>query len=118
MVKSVNNIKTAVLLAALFGLLVWVGSFWGTSGMIVAGIFALCTNFFAWFYSDRIAIAAMRGREVDESTDLHQMVAQLAVSSTPSGIITQVSMGRRFSGSPNSSSPRSVSPAFKRSPHF
>jgi heat shock protein HtpX len=80
MTRFINNVKTAVLLGALFGLLVWVGSFWGTHGMIVAGIFAVCMNFGAWFFSDRIAIASMRGREVDERTasDLHQMVKRLA----------------------------------------
>jgi heat shock protein HtpX len=80
MTRFINNMKTAVLLGALFGLLVWVGSFWGTHGMIVAGIFAVCMNFGAWFFSDRIAIASMRGREVDERTasDLHQMVKRLA----------------------------------------
>ncbi len=77
-----NNVKTAVLLAALFGLLVWVGSFWGANGMIIAGVFAVLMNFGAWFYSDKIAVAAMRGREVDAKSpagrQLHDMVARLA----------------------------------------
>ena len=60
-----NNMKTAVLLAVLFGLLVWVGSFWGAQGMIFAGIFAIMMNFGAWFFSDKIAVAAMRGKQVD-----------------------------------------------------
>ena len=30
MTAFVNNLKTAALLGALFGLLVWVGSYWGT----------------------------------------------------------------------------------------
>ncbi|MCI0365231.1 MAG: zinc metalloprotease HtpX [Phycisphaerales bacterium] len=75
-----NNIKTAALLALLFGLLVWVGSFWGTSGMIVGGTIAVIMNFSAWFFSDKIAIATMRCQQVDERTapDLVQMVARLA----------------------------------------
>ncbi len=77
-----NNVKTAVLLAALFGLLVWVGSFWGANGMIIAGVFAVLMNFGAWFYSDKIAVAAMRGREVDAKSpagrQLHDTVARLA----------------------------------------
>lgn len=64
MVTFVNNVKTAVLMAALFGLLVLVGSYWGTSGMIIAGVFGVIMNFGAWFYSDKIAVAAMRGQEV------------------------------------------------------
>lgn len=75
-----NNIKTAVLLAALFGLLVWVGSFWGAQGMIFAGVIGVLMNFGAWFFSDKLAIAAMRGREVDERSapELYTMVRDLA----------------------------------------
>ena len=80
MTAFVNNVKTAVLLGALFALLVGVGSYWGANGMIVAGVVAVAMNFGAWFFSDRIAIAAMRGREVDERTapDLHGLVRRLA----------------------------------------
>lgn len=80
MIATKNNLKTAFLLAALFGLLVWVGSFWGTSGMIFAGVIGVIMNFGAWFFSDKMAIAAMRGREVDERTspDLYGMVRMLS----------------------------------------
>jgi heat shock protein HtpX len=83
MVAFINNVKTAMLLGALFGLLVFVGSFWGAEGMIVAGVFALFMNVGAWFFSDRIAIAAMRGVEVTERSphggaELHGMVHHLA----------------------------------------
>jgi len=80
MIAFKNNLKTAVLLAALMGLLVWVGSFWGMSGMIIAGVFALVMNFSAWYFSDKIAIAAMRGQEVSRTSapELYGMVEQLA----------------------------------------
>ncbi|MCH6550940.1 MAG: M48 family metalloprotease [Planctomycetes bacterium] len=82
MVSFVNNMKTAVLLAALFGLLVWVGSFWGTGGMIIFGAIAVVMNFTAWFASDKIAVAAMRGVEVREGSGaapgLHGLVRDLA----------------------------------------
>jgi heat shock protein HtpX len=80
MTALVNNVKTAVLLAALFALLVWVGSFWGAPGMIVAGVFAVLMNFGAWFYSDRLAIAAMRAKEVDDRTapELYESVRRLS----------------------------------------
>ena len=68
MVSFVNNMKTAVLLAALFGLLVWVGSIWDTRGMIIFGAIAVVMNFTAWFASDKIAVAAMRGVEVREGS--------------------------------------------------
>lgn len=80
MTAFVNNAKTAILLATLFALLVFVGSFWGTQGMIIAGVFALLMNFGAFFFSDKIAIKAMRGREVNEETapELITMVRELA----------------------------------------
>lgn len=81
MTAFVNNTKTAMLLGALFGLLVWVGYALGSfNGMIIAGIFALFMNFGAWFYSDKLAIAAMRGRPADERThpELYNMVQDLA----------------------------------------
>ncbi len=80
MIAAKNNLKTAFLLAALFGLLVWVGSYWGTSGMIIAGIMGVIMNFGAWFFSDKMAIAAMRGRQIDERSapELHEMIRRLS----------------------------------------
>ncbi len=77
----VNNMKTAVLLGALFGLLVWVGFYIGnTTGMIIAGIFAVLMNFTVWFASDKIAVAAMRGVQVDDRSapELVGIVRRLA----------------------------------------
>ena len=59
-----NNIKTVLLLGALFGLFLLVGSFYGKTGLIFAGVFGVVTNFAAWFFSDTIAIKAMQGREI------------------------------------------------------
>lgn len=76
-----NNVKTAMLLAALFALLVGVGQLLGgMQGMIIAGIFAIVMNFGAWFASDKIAITAMRGQQVDERSgpELIAMVKRLA----------------------------------------
>ena len=79
MTAFVNNVKTALLLGALFGLLVWVGSIWGVNGMIIAGAFAVVMNFGAYFASDKIAIATMRGQPVtNESDGLYQMVKRLS----------------------------------------
>ena len=80
MIAFKNNLKTAMLLGALFGLLVCVGSYWGAQWMITAGAFALLMNFVAWFFSDRIAVAAMRGVEVgpDSAPELYDIVGRLA----------------------------------------
>lgn len=72
-----NNIKTVFLLGALTALFVLVGAQWGTDGMIVALIFGGAMNLVAWFFSDKIAIAAMRGRQVDEDHELYKMVDRL-----------------------------------------
>jgi heat shock protein HtpX len=80
MTALVNNIKTAFLLGALFGLLLLVGSFWGMEGIIVAGVFGVIMNFSVWFFSDKLAIASMRAKEVDEQTapELYRMVRELS----------------------------------------
>lgn len=83
MVAFVNNLKTAFLLAMLFGLLVFIGQMAaGTSGLIMAGVIAVFMNVGAFFFSDRIAIAAMRGQEVSPHSpggrDLYEMVDRLS----------------------------------------
>lgn len=79
MTSFVNNMKTALLLGALMGLFLLVGSMWGQEGMIVALLFGGVMNFVAFFFSDTIALKAMRGQEVDEKSapDLYNMVDEL-----------------------------------------
>ncbi|HEB60884.1 MAG TPA: protease HtpX, partial [Phycisphaeraceae bacterium] len=74
-----NNMKTAMLMAGLMALFVLVGSIWGTQGMITALVLGGMMNFVAYFASDKIAIAAMQGREVDATTapELYAMVDRL-----------------------------------------
>ncbi|MFO0830056.1 MAG: M48 family metalloprotease [Phycisphaerales bacterium] len=80
MVAFANNLKTAFLLGLLFALIVFVGSFWGVQGMVVGGVIAVLMNFGAWFFSDKIAVASMQGREVDERSapELIAMVRRLS----------------------------------------
>jgi len=74
-----NNMKTVLLLGALTGLFVAVGGMIGQQFLLPFLIFGILMNFGAWFFSDKIAIASMRGREIDESTggDLYRMVDEL-----------------------------------------
>ncbi len=80
MTRFVNNVKTVVLLAALFGLVLFIGSRFGQQGLILAFIFGGAMNVFAYFFSDKIALASMGGKEVDERSapDLVAMVRRLA----------------------------------------
>jgi heat shock protein HtpX len=76
--KFYNNIKTAVLMALLTGLILWIGSFFGTGGLYMALILAAVMNFVSFFFSDKIAIAMMRGQEVGPEHELYGIVQQLA----------------------------------------
>ena len=60
-----NTFKTALLLTALTLLLMIIGrAFGGQNGMIVALAIAVVTNFIAYFFSDKIALATYRAQAV------------------------------------------------------
>jgi heat shock protein HtpX len=73
-----NNVKTAVLLGLMTGLILLVGSFFGTNGLVIALIMAAVMNIVGYFFSDKIAIASMRGQEVGPDHPLYQIVERLA----------------------------------------
>jgi heat shock protein HtpX len=79
MTTMYNNFKTAMLLGALMALFVAVGRIWGMEGMIMGLILGGVMNVIAFFFSDRIAIASMRGQEVNASNapELYHMVDRL-----------------------------------------
>ena len=76
-----NFTRTMMLLAALTALFLGVG--WligGTAGALIALVFALGTNAFAFWNSDRLALAAHNARPVTRASapDLYEMVQELA----------------------------------------
>ena len=75
----INNAKTAILLGGLMGLFVAVGGLMGQQYLWIGLIFGGIVNLVAFFYSDKIAIKAMRGRELTAETggDLYRMVDRL-----------------------------------------
>ncbi len=76
-----NTLKTTVLLAALGGLMVIIGSFWGTGGALIGlGIGLVFVGGSYWF-SDKVAIKAARAREVTqaEMPEYFGMVQDLAM---------------------------------------
>jgi heat shock protein HtpX len=76
-----NHFKTGLLLAALAGLFGIVGlAMGGTGGLIIALIFATCTNAVAYWNADKLALRAQGAHEVDASTapELVQLVHALA----------------------------------------
>lgn len=73
--------KTALLLAAITALFLAVGyAMGGEGGMMVALVFALITNFFSYWYSDRIVLSIYRARPIDpaEHPRLYGMIERLA----------------------------------------
>lgn len=75
-----NQVKTVALLGLLSGLLVGIGYMLGGSGGALIGlIFAAFTNFFSWYSSDKIALAAYQAQPISEAEapGLYQMVRQL-----------------------------------------
>lgn len=62
-----NHIKTVILLGALTGILLWIGSFWGRSGLLIALIFSIAMNFGAYWFSDKIALKIYRAKLVTEA---------------------------------------------------
>ena len=81
--RHANGAKTAVLLAALSGLILlagaWVG---GSSGLTIAFLIALGTNGFAYFFSDKLALRSMRARPVSEAEQpaMHRIVRELSTA--------------------------------------
>ena len=78
MTKAYNNLKTVVLLGLMTGLILFVGSFFGEGGVIVALVLATIMNFVSYFFSDKIALMAMRAQEVGADHELYQIVEPLA----------------------------------------
>lgn len=77
-----NMLKTTVLLAALTGLLVLIGDYFGgPGGMIIAFLFAVILNFGSYWYSDKIVLKMYGAREVSpaESPNLHRIVDGLSM---------------------------------------
>ncbi|MFN8379611.1 MAG: zinc metalloprotease HtpX [Anaerolineae bacterium] len=78
---SSNTLKVTVLLAALTGLFVVIGgALGGTSGMILALVFAVCLNMAMWWFSGSLALKMSRAREVpaEEQPALHAAIERLA----------------------------------------
>jgi heat shock protein HtpX len=73
-----NNAKTLFLLTALTVLIVWIGGLiGGQHGALIALIFAAIMNFGSYYFSDKIALAAMNAQEVGPDHPLYKIVEKL-----------------------------------------
>ncbi len=76
-----NTLKTVFLMTLMMVLLLAVGSaIGGRSGLVIAFVFSLLMNFFAYWFSDKIVLAMYGARQVTEAEapKLHAMVRRLA----------------------------------------
>jgi len=75
-----NQAKTLALLALLSGLLVGIGyAIGGSTGALIGLGIAAVTNFFSWYSSDKIALAAYRAQPLSrqQAPGLYEMVERL-----------------------------------------
>ena len=71
-----NNLKTVGLLAFMSALVWGVAYTWGgVNGFWIGLVLAAAMNFFAYFFSDKMALAASRARPVEE----HELPAVYAI---------------------------------------
>lgn len=77
-----NMLKTTLLLASLTGILIIVGRLLGgTSGMVIAFLFAVIMNFSTYWYSDKIVLRMYKAEEVtaSENPQLYETVKKLSI---------------------------------------
>ncbi|MDZ4164054.1 MAG: zinc metalloprotease HtpX [Smithellaceae bacterium] len=77
-----NSLKTALLLGALTGLLMFIGGlFGGNQGVLLAFIFAAILNMGAYWYSDKLILRMYKAREVSETHEpvLYNLVRNLSM---------------------------------------
>jgi heat shock protein HtpX len=74
-----NNVKTVLLLGLLSGIILFIGSFWGEQGLVVALMFAVLMNFGSYFFSDKIALRMYRAQGVtrEQAPRLYSIVENL-----------------------------------------
>jgi len=75
-----NTMKTAVLLAAMGALIMGIGSFWGTGGLVIGLVIGLVFVGGSYWFSDKLAIRAAGAQLVgrDDAPELHAIVEDLA----------------------------------------
>jgi heat shock protein HtpX len=81
--RQLNGLKTAVLLGLLSGLILFFGrALGGSTGLVIALLFALGINGYSWFYSDKLALRSMRAYPVSQVQHprLYAVVAELAAT--------------------------------------
>ncbi len=74
-----NNVKTVLLLGLLTGIILFIGSFWGENGLVIALIMSVVMNFASYFFSDKIALSMYSAKPVtrEEAPQLYRILEYL-----------------------------------------
>ncbi|MFB3897062.1 MAG: protease HtpX, partial [bacterium] len=77
-----STLKTAMLMVVLTVILMGVGSFWGTNGMIIMLIFSLGMNLVMYWFSDKMVLMMYRAKPItqQDSPELFRIVTELTQS--------------------------------------
>lgn len=81
MTRFINNVKTTILLAAIFVLFVGIGGYFGgRNGMILGFVFGGLSNLIAYFFSDKIALMSTGAQPASEAQapQLYRIVRDLS----------------------------------------
>src|ERR1700759_579075 len=74
-----NTLKTAVLLASLSAVFLFLGeAFGGSQGLVIGFLFAALTNIGSYWFSDKIVLRMYGATEVGPEHPLYQIVSRLA----------------------------------------
>jgi heat shock protein HtpX len=74
-----NQLKTVLLLGILTGLLLAIGSFFGSSGLMFAGVFVIVMNVGSYWFSDKVVLMMYKAKEVKENEEpkLYKIVREV-----------------------------------------
>lgn len=75
-----NQFKTVILLGVLAAILVWIGSFFGTQGLVIGFAFAIILNVLTYFFSDKLVLLMYQAKPASkkEYPELHSIVEEVS----------------------------------------